>query len=94
MNLCDYNDRVDSNYFGLLDKVMIGRSMCDIESIWTDADGEINLHVDNVAFEGDILLRSLPDTEIAKVVKSVEQALIRNGESNIKQKMTLLMSYL
>jgi len=53
---------------------MIGRSMCDIESIWTDADGEINLHVYNVTFEGDILLKSLPDKEIAKVVKSVEKA--------------------
>jgi len=94
MEICDYNDRIDGNYFGMLDNVMIGRSMCDIESIWTDADGEINLHVDNIAFEGDILLKSLSDKEIAKVVKSVEQALIRNGESNIKQKMTQLMSYL
>jgi len=94
MTICSYNDRIDGNYFGMLDKVMIGRSMCDIESIWTDADGEINLHVDDVAFEGDILLKSLPDKEIAKVVKSVERALSRNGESNIKQKMDYLMSCL
>jgi len=76
-------DIIDNNYYGELDDVKIGKSMCEIESIWTDADGEINLHVDNIAFEGDILLKSLPDKEIAKVVKSVERALIQNGESNI-----------
>jgi len=76
------SDTIDGNYYGELDKVKVCKCKVEIESIWTDADGHINLHIADEEFEGDVQLFSLPDKEIIKVLKSVKKALDSNEYNN------------
>lgn len=66
----------DGNTVGELTNVKIGSASTEIESIWSEYDGRtpnIMLHVNHYKFEGDIILTSLPDKEILKVLRSLKR---------------------
>ena len=69
-------NRFDNNYYGE-GKLTFGRQNVTIESIWTDKDNHINIHVDCPDYEGDILMKSISKSNQLKVI-----TMLRNGVEN------------
>lgn len=69
-------NQFDENYYGE-EKLTLGRQKVAIESIWTDKDNHINIHVDCPYYEGDILMKSISKKNqldiIAMLRKRVEE---------------------
>lgn len=69
-------NQFDENYYGE-GKLTLGRQKVAIESIWTDKDNHINIHVDCPYYEGDILMKSISKKNqldiIAMLRKRVEE---------------------
>ena len=65
-------DIIEDNYFGE-GQLMFGKQRVDIESIWTDEDRTIYVHVNSIHFEGDLLLRSMSRSNQLRVIKMLEE---------------------
>ena len=65
-------DIIDDNYFGE-GQLIFGKQRVDIESIWTDDDRTIYVHVNSIHFEGDLLLRSMSMSNQLRVIKMLEE---------------------
>ena len=69
-------NQFDENYYGE-GTLTFGRQKVLIESIWTDKDNHINIHVDCPYYEGDILMKSISKKNqldiIAMLRKRVEE---------------------
>jgi len=62
--------------------LVFGKTKITIESIWTDDDNHLNIHVNDKWFEGDVLFRSLSKANQKRVIQTVEyhvKWLIENG---------------
>ena len=57
----------DGNHYGG-GKLTFGRQNVEIESIWTDRDNHVNIHVDSPYYEGDILMKSISKRNQLKVI--------------------------
>ena len=60
-------NQFDGNYYGD-GTLAFGRQKVEIESIWTDSDNHINIHVDSPYYEGDILMKSISKNNQLKVI--------------------------
>lgn len=69
-------NRFDNNYYGD-GKLTFGRQNVAIESIWTDKDNHINIHIDCPYYEGDILMKSISKSNQLKVI-----TMLRNWVEN------------
>lgn len=65
----------DDNYFGELSIELYGNKV-EVESIWTDKDSHINLHLCDKEFEGDILLKSISDNNQLVVLDAMMKHII------------------
>ena len=65
-------DIIDDNYLGE-GQLIFGKQRVDIESIWTDDDRTIYVHVNSIHFEGDLLLRSMSMSNQLRVIKMLEE---------------------
>lgn len=65
-------DIINDNYFGE-GQLIFGKQRVDIESIWTDDDRTIYVHVNSIHFEGDLLLRSMSRSNQLRVIKMLEE---------------------
>ena len=65
-------NKFDENYYGE-GTLTFGRQKVDIESIWTDSDNHINIHVNGPYYEGDVLMKSISKRNQLKVI-----AILRN----------------
>ena len=65
-------DIINDNYFGD-GQLMFGKQKVDIESIWSDEDRTIYVHVNSIHFEGDLLLKSMSKSNQLRVIKMLEE---------------------
>lgn len=65
-------DIINDNYF-CEGQLMFGKQKVDIESIWSDEDRTIYVHVNSIHFEGDLLLKSMSKSNQLRVIKMLEE---------------------
>lgn len=65
-------DIFDDNYYGET-SLVFGKHKTTVESIWTDSDEHINIHVDDRYFEGDLLFKSLSKTNQLKIIEMLKK---------------------
>lgn len=74
-------EEFDDNCYGE-GSLVFGKTKMTIESIWTDDDDHLNIHVNDKWFEGDVLFRSLSKANQKRVIQTIEHHVkwqIENG---------------
>lgn len=66
-------DWITDNYYKYGAKLKFGRQEVEIESLWVDGDGRINVHVCSKHFEGDLYLTSLNKRNILVVLNLLKE---------------------
>lgn len=81
-------DDYDDNYYGegtLLLGNMAGKAEIDIESVWTDVENGLMLHVNHETFEGDIIFASLRVENQARVINMMRRHIEKNMPDELAQ---------
>lgn len=65
----------DDNYYNGCKDLVIGGLLIAIESLWTDDDGNVMVHVNCLEFEGDLKLASLTRDNQASVLWLIKEDL-------------------
>lgn len=60
-------NQFDENYYGE-GTLTFGKQKVEIESVWTDTDNHINIHVESKYYEGDVLMKSLSKSNQLKII--------------------------
>lgn len=66
----------DDNYLGEC-TLTFGKQKAEVESIWTDVNKCINIHIDSPYYEGDILLNSISKSNQMKIVDMLRKRVER-----------------
>ena len=66
----------DENYYGD-GHILLSGQKAEVESVWTDSDNNLNIHVDHPEFEGDILYRSMHSYNQTAVIAILRKRLLK-----------------